>query len=379
LKLDGIRVVDLSMFLPGPYLSLAMADHGAEVIKIEAPGGGDPGRHIGLGDGEQTIFFRNLNRGKKSVVLDLKSKDGRDCLLNLCDSADVFLEAFRPGVMTRLGLDYQTISERNPKIVYCSISAFGQHGSYRDRPAHDLAVEAMAGISSMTEGLDGRPAIPGVPIADLLGGLQGLSGIMMALYRRTMTGRGDFIDIAMLDSAVAACANILGPTFAEGRQPNPKQERTTGGSAFYRFYETSDGRFIALAGQEAKFVRALLTSLGRPDLVELVLRGPGPHQREVVDFFELTFHQKSYHDWDAYLSRLDVCYGVVNTLPQALADPNLVSRKMLLQDESGKPHLGTPIHFLNEPSRPNLVSPGLGQHNSLFGAPPVPILPPPQQ
>src|ERR1035437_1003873 len=154
------------MFLPGPYLSLAMADHGADVIKVEAPGGGDPGRHIGLGDGEQTIFFRNLNRGKKSVVLDLKSKDGRDCLLNLCDSADVFIEAFRPGVMTRLGLDYQTISERNPKIVYCSISAFGQHGSYRDRPAHDLAVEAMSGMLSITLGEDDRPAIPGIAIAD---------------------------------------------------------------------------------------------------------------------------------------------------------------------------------------------------------------------
>ena len=145
MKLEGIRVIDLSVFLPGPYLTLAMADHGAEVIKVEAPGEGDPGRHIGLSDGPSTVFFRNVNRGKESVVIDLKAPEGRDRLLKLCETADVFVESYRPGVMQRLGVDYAVVSKVNPRIVYCSISAFGQDGPYRDRPAHDLATMALAG------------------------------------------------------------------------------------------------------------------------------------------------------------------------------------------------------------------------------------------
>lgn len=373
MKLEGLRVLDLSMFLPGPYLSLALADHGAEVIKIEIPGEGDPGRHIGLADGDHTVFFRNLNRGKKSIALDLKSVEGKAFLLGLCETADVFIEAFRPGVMSRLGLDYETVRERNPRIVYCSISAFGQTGRYCDRPAHDLAVEAMSGVSSITLGLDDKPAIPGVPIADLLSGLQGLAGVMMALYRRTITGNGDFIDIAMLDSMVAACTNVLGPTFTQGRQPHVKHERTTGGSAFYRFYETSDKKHIALAGQEPKFVRALLAYLERTDLVDLVLRGPGPHQIPVIDFLEAEFLCRTRDEWISRLAPLDLCYGAVNTLPEAMADPHLAERQMLLHDAVGRPHLGSPIHFLNEPSRLDLCPPDMGQHNDAFRAPLLPV------
>src|SRR5471032_3398367 len=167
MKLQGIRVLDLSSFLPGPYLTLAMADHGAAVIKVEAPGG-DHGRSIGSLDGDSTVFFRNVNRGKKSIVLDLKQDSDREILLKLCESADVFVESFRPGVMTRLGVDYEQVRARNPRIVYCSVSAFGQTGPYSVRPAHDLAVEALAGVLSMTLGEDDQPAMPGVPVADLL-------------------------------------------------------------------------------------------------------------------------------------------------------------------------------------------------------------------
>ena len=150
MKLAGVRVIDLSNFLPGPYLTLAMADHGAEVIKVEMPGEGDPARHIGLRDGEHGVMFRNINRGKKSIAMNLKDPRDRDAVIELCRTADVFVESFRPGVMKRLGLDYDAISAINPGIVYCSISAFGQHGRWTDRPAHDLATEAMAGASSIT-------------------------------------------------------------------------------------------------------------------------------------------------------------------------------------------------------------------------------------
>jgi crotonobetainyl-CoA:carnitine CoA-transferase CaiB-like acyl-CoA transferase len=362
MKLEGIRVIDLSVFLPGPYLTLAMADHGAEVIKVETPGEGDPGRHIGLSDGPNTVFFRNLNRGKKSIVLDLKDAAARDRLLSLCETSDVFVESFRPGTVDRLGVGYQAVRARNPGIVYCSISAFGQDGPDRGRPAHDLALEAESGLLSMTLGGDGKPALPGIPVADVVAGLQGLSGVLMALIRRQQTGLGDYVDISMHDVTVGAMLNILGPTFAENRQPVPAHERTTGGAAFYRPYETSDGRYLVLAGQEPKFIRNLLHAMGRPDLAELCLRGPGPHQQPVMDFLAAEFRKKSLAEWDGYLRTIDVCYGRVNTLPEAMSHPNLLARGMVREDPSGRRHIGPPIHFSNEPAAPRLQEPRLGEH-----------------
>lgn len=371
MKLEGIRVIDLSVFLPGPYLTLAMADHGAEVIKVEAPGEGDPGRHIGLSDGPSTVFFRNINRGKKSIIVDLKDRDQRERFLELCETADVFVESFRPGVVDRLGVGYETVRARNPRIVYCAISAFGQDGPYRDRPAHDLALEAESGLLTASLGGDGKPAMPAIPAADVLAGMQGLAGVLMALLRRNETGLGDYIDISMHDVTVGAMLNILGPTFAENRHPVPTHERTTGGAAFYRPYETRDGRFLVLAGQEPKFIHNLLGALGRPDLAALCLRGPGPHQQPVMDFLAEVFRRKTLAEWDAYLATLDVCYGRVNTLPEAFAHENLHARGMVIRDEHGRTHVGPPIHFRNEPALPTLREPRLGEHTqALLGATP---------
>jgi crotonobetainyl-CoA:carnitine CoA-transferase CaiB-like acyl-CoA transferase len=357
-KLAGIRVVDLTLFLPGPYLTLQMADHGAEVIKVEPPGEGDPTRHLGLSDGDSTVYFRLLNRGKKSVVLDLKSPQGKKNLLQLADSADVFVESFRPGVMQRLGFGPDELRKRNPRLVYCSISAFGTSGPYRDRPAHDMAVEALAGVLSMNVGRDGKPAIPGLPIADLLAALQGMNGILMALLRREKTGRGDYIDIGMHDVTVAALSNILGPTLAEDRQPVPTHERTTGGSAFYRIYDTADGRHLVLGGQEMKFVKNLLGALGRPELAPLCEK-PGPHQQPVVAFLEKTFREKTLAQCLEMLGKLDVCYGPVNMLPEALRDPNALARGMVIEDAQGRRHLAPAVRFQDEPARPNYEAPKL--------------------
>jgi crotonobetainyl-CoA:carnitine CoA-transferase CaiB-like acyl-CoA transferase len=341
-----------------------MADHGAEVIKIEPPGEGDPGRHIGLCDGPSTVFFRNLNRGKKSVVLDLKDPGQRDPLLSLCETADVFVESFRPGAVDRLGVGYAAVRARNPRIVYCAISAFGQDSEWRGRPAHDLALEAESGLLSMTLGSDGKPAMPGIPVADVLAGLQGLSGVLMALFRRQTTGRGDYIDISMHDVTVGGMLNILGPTFAENRQPIAAHERTTGGAAFYRSYETRDGRYLVLAGQEPKFIDNLLRAFGRPELAELCLRGPGPHQQPVMDFLAAEFHKKPLAEWHAYLATLDVCYGRVNTLPEAFAHPNLHARGMVRRDQRNRRHVGPPIRFADEPAQPALREPALGEHTA---------------
>jgi crotonobetainyl-CoA:carnitine CoA-transferase CaiB-like acyl-CoA transferase len=361
MKLAGLRVVDLSQFLPGPYLTLILADHGAEVIKIEPPDG-DPGRRIGVADGPTTVFFRNLNRGKKSVVLNLKEARDRDRLLQLAATADVFVESFRPGVVERLGVGYEDISRQNPGIVYCSVNAFGRSGPYRERPAHDLAVEALSGVLSMTQGDDGRPALPGIPMADIAAALNGLAGVLMALLKREETGRGDYVEISMLDALFAATPNIMGPVFAENREIDPKVERTTGGAAFYRLYDTRDGRQLALAGQEPKFIEKVLGALGRADLAELCTRGPGPHQRPVVEVLEAFFAGRSRQESLEWLARLDVCFAPVNTLLEATQDLHVAARELLLRDAEGRPHLAPAIRFAEEPARPRLREPTLGEH-----------------
>ncbi|CAN5813549.1 CaiB/BaiF CoA-transferase family protein [soil metagenome] len=361
MKLEGLKVVDLSWFLPGPYLTTALADHGAEVIKIEPPGEGDPGRHIRPSDSRTTVFFRNMGRGKKSVVLDLKSAPGRDDLFRLACEADVLVESFRPGVAARFGISYEAVKEKNPGIVYCSISAFGQDGAYPGRAAHDLALEAMTGVLSHTLGDDGRPAVPGVPIADLVSGLHGLSGVLMALLRRTTTGRGDYIDVSMHEALMASCANVVGSAFTDGTQPDVKTQRTTGGSAFYRTYDTSDGRQLVIAGQEMKFIRNLLGALGKPEMVALC-EWPGAHQKPVVDFLAATFAGQPLAHWMAWLAPLDICYAPVNTLPEAIADPNLVKRGAIVTDGEGRKHFAPVVRFRDEPSRPLYREPQLGEH-----------------
>jgi len=375
MKLTGIKVVDLSVFLPGPFMTMMLADHGAEVIKIEPPGEGDPMRHIGLPDGPTTVAFRNINRGKKSIVLDLKSPEGKERLLRLCDEADVFVESYRPGVMKRLGVDYATVSARNPRIVYCSISAFGQDGPDRDRPAHDLATMALAGALSVTHGRDGVPAIPGIATADMLSALNGLSGVLMALIGRGQSGKGDYIDVSMQHSVLAALPNVVSAAMLRRPEPNPKHERTTGGSAFYNIYDTSDGRHLVIGAQEGKFVRFLLGKLGREDLVALCDRGPGPHQQPVMDFLKGVFREKPlayWRDWFAPING-NVSFAPVNTLREALDDPGARARGLVITEPDGRDHITPVVRFLNEPSAPRYVSPGMGADDTLagFGKPPA--------
>ncbi len=207
--------------------------------------------------------------------------------------------------------------------------------------------------------------MPGIPLGDILAGLQGLSGVLMALLRREQTGEGDYLDICLHDATLGALHNVLGPAFAQSRQPTPKGERTNGGAALYRVYETSDGKHIALAGQEEKFVVNLLTALGRPDLVALCSGGPGSHQQPVMDFLAAAFLQKTRDEWDAWLGTIDVCYGAVKTLPEALEDANAIERGMVFTGGDGRRHIGSPIRFRNEPAQPSLHEPDLGEHTKL--------------
>jgi crotonobetainyl-CoA:carnitine CoA-transferase CaiB-like acyl-CoA transferase len=364
MKLEGLRVVDLSLYLPGPLMTQFMADHGAEVIKVESIHEGEPNREKGAKRDGVSVYFANTHRGKKSLALNLKDPAGVEVLMRLAEKSDVLVESFRPGVVDRLGVGYAQVAKRAPKIVYASIAAFGQSGPYRDLAAHDLATEAMAGVLSLNRGGDGRPAIPALPNADMLASMMTLSGVLMALYRRKETGKGDYLDMAMADCLLACLPNNMGTAMTERRQPDLKEERALGGNALYGIYETKDRDFVVLAGQEAKFARNLLEPLGRPDLVELCELPPGRGQDPVREFLASTFRAKTKAEWIEWFRGRDVAFAPMRTLPEALEDPHFKARGMVLKDARGWDHLGVPIRFRDEPARPDFEPPAHGQHTS---------------
>ena len=362
MKLEGVKVIDLSMFLPGPHLSMMMADHGAQVIRIEAPGGGEPARHAPYRKNGHSVWFRNTHRGKKSLRLNLKEARGREILLRLAESSDVLVEGFRPGVMQRLGLGYEAVSARAPRIIYCSISAFGQTGRYWDKPAHDPAIQAMAGLASVNLGRDGKPTLAGVSAADMAGSLMALAGILMALVRQRETGQGDFLDVAMNDALMAWTPHQLGSVFAAQRDPVPGDERSWGGAAFNNIYDTKDGRAIEFGGVEHKFGENVLRKAGREDLVACLHQPYGAPQAPVREFLREFVGRMTLAEALAWLEDVECAYAPVRTLSEAFFDPATAERGMLLRDAEGNAHVGVPIKFMHEPARPEFRLPEYGEH-----------------
>ncbi|HEX5461508.1 MAG TPA: CoA transferase [Steroidobacteraceae bacterium] len=348
MHLSGIKVIDATLFLPGPMLTVMMADQGAEVIKIEPPEG-DPARSQGPFEARQSIWFRSLNRGKRSVTLDLKSAAGRASLWQLLADADVFVESFRPGAMARLGFGHDTVGARCPRLVYCSISAFGQHGPLARHPAHDLAVQALSGFLSVNDGPDGTPVVPGAPAADMAAGLTALGGILMALLGRERTGRGDYLDVAMFDSLLPWCAHIVGAAIAGGTAPRSAEQRSLGGAAFYQVYRTADGRHVVLAGRELKFAVQLLNALGRPDLIPLADEPAGEPQRPLVEFLRATFAQRTRDEWTAWFAERDVAFAPVLDFREALAQAHVAQRQLLVESE-GAHHVAPALRFASAPA-----------------------------
>ena len=367
MKLEGVKVLDLSAFLPGPYVTMLMADHGADVVMVEpANGTGEPTRHIGVRDEDGTsVWFRNVARGKRSLKIDLKDAGGLGLFRRLVDAADVLVEAFRPGVVDRLGIGPEAMRARNPALVYCSISAFGQAGPLRDRPAHDLAIQALAGTVDLNRGrTDGEPTWPGVPAADMAGSLMALSGILMALYRREGTGRGDFVDMSMYDALLSWTPNVSGGVLARGEPPEPQQMRSFGGQAMNGIYRTRDDGFVVLGGAEVKFARNLLEMLGRPDLLPLAAEEPGAAQAPLRDFLAAAFASRDEAHWREALSGIDVCWAPVNTLADALLGEHASARGVVVADEEGRRHVATPVRYADEPGRLDPRLPGYGEHSA---------------
>ncbi|MBM3503190.1 MAG: CoA transferase [Alphaproteobacteria bacterium] len=366
MKLDGLRVLDLSLFLPGPAMTTMMADHGADVIKVENPAAPEPTRFkqfFPWVQGDSTVMFRVTQRGKRSLTLNLKSPEAKDVLYRLVEFADVFVEAFRPGVMKRLGLDYDTLKAINPRLVYASLSAFGQTGPWRDRPAHDTAAVAAAGVLSLSRSPEGGgPAMIGVAISDMLASQLAFIGVLMALYRRQATGKGDYVDVSMFESVLAASPNIVGPAFAGSKAPNPLEERSHGGNAMLNIYELKDGTHLALGGGEHKFVEELFKGLGRPEFIQPVTGPAGRGHWPAIEFLRAEFRKKTRAEWEQWFQGRDICWMPVYDLSEAWNSSHVREREMRVKDAAGNDHIGVAVKFSEEPGRVDFSLPKVGEH-----------------
>jgi crotonobetainyl-CoA:carnitine CoA-transferase CaiB-like acyl-CoA transferase len=355
LALDGLRVLDLTRLLPGPFCTMLLGDLGADVVKIEERDGGDPARSSPL--------FWLINRNKRSLTLDLKSAEGRALFLRLVESADVVVEGFRPGVMDRLGLGYANLAERNPRVVYASLSGFGQGGPYRDRPGHDLNYLALAGVAGYNVGRDGQPVAMPVQVADLGAGTFAAVAILAAVLARQQTGIGQSVDVSLYASAASWLPTLIAPLFAAGQALAPGEPVLAGGLPQYDVYATSDGRYVTLGALEPKFLWNFLSHIGRPDLASVgdrsILRAA------LVEIFA----SRTMTDWVECLAGVDTCFAPVNTLEEAMQDPQAVALGLFTSVDH--PRLGAlsqlapPFAFSGTPTAIRRAPPDLGEHTDL--------------
>jgi alpha-methylacyl-CoA racemase len=328
--LTGVKVVDFTPLLPGPYASLRLADLGAEVVKVEPPGG-DPARYIGLNSAGAGVVFLANNRNKTSVVLDLKAASGQSEAMALVESADVVLEGFRPGVADRLGIGYEAVRRVNPRIVYCSLTGYGQTSPLADMAGHDLNYMATSGMLAQFRDAEGRPVVPKVQLADLLGGVVASEAILAALLHRERTGEGRYLDVAMTD-ALMGLLTMHALIDAVNGYPWGVQE-LGGGLICYNLYRTRDGRMVSLGALEPKFWEAFCAGVKRPDWVQAQFTPAtleNPVFREVTDLFA----QRSLAEWTQFGQQVDCCLQPVLEVNEAFASDYAKARGMVWDAET---------------------------------------------
>ena len=326
--LEGMLVLDFTRLLPGPFATQLLCNLGADVIKIEEPRVGDYMRTVPPSIQGVSYPYLMVNRGKRSLAVDLKSEEGRAIVYKLVLKADIVLEQFRPGVMKKLGMDYPRLARRNRRLIYCSFSGYGQTGPSRHVPAHDINFEAHAGILGVTGGGDGRPAIPGVPMADLASGFNAAMSVLAALRTRDRTGKGEFIDVSIFDTAVSMMVLNLARYLATGEEPVAGEALLTGRFPFYGLYETADGGWLAVATVEPKFWSEMCGLLGAPELLEAQF--PGERERpQVVEALRARFRGKSTSEWEAVFAKANLPITPVRNVADVIRDPHVKARALL--------------------------------------------------
>lgn len=337
--LDGIKVLDLTHTTPGQFCTMILGDLGADILKVQQPM--DPKRaqfqRVSSGISgprlEQERATSNpMQRNKRSIALNLKHQDAQRIFHRLSEGADVVLEGNRPGVATRLGVDYDTIQEVNPRIVYCSISGYGQDGPYKNLVGHDINYISLTGMLGMIGNADDRkPAIPFNYLADFAGGgLCAAVGILAAIIAREKTGRGQYLDIAMSEGVFYMMGSLIADYFSKGTVPRKGEMPLSGGLPHYNLYETRDGKYLSIAALEPWFWANLCRTLGREDLI-IHQQAEGEKKQEVVDFLTETFKKKTRDEWFEFLKEKDVAVGKVYSLDEVMTDPHITGRGMLVE------------------------------------------------
>ncbi len=351
--LSGITVVDLSRLLPGPYCSMILADHGARVISIEDK--------RFLADG---LFMDIINRNKRHMTLNLKTTEGKQIFFKLIEKADILLEGFRPGVVNRLGVDYESVRKINPRIVYCSISGFGQTGPYRNRVGHDVNYLSIGGVLDLIGETDRPPAIPGIQIADIAGGgMNAAIGILLALFAREKSGQGQYIDISMTDGMVGFLPAAMFFSRLTGSEPVRSDNMLSHRYACYNTYETADGKYLSIGAVEKRFWQKLCKTLEIQDYADL--QYDDRRRTEIIDCLRKTFRQKTLAEWEGVLGGSDVCWAPIQSLGDVLKDPLFQAREMVVEFEtrSGRKSktLGVPVKMSDTPGSIRTPPPEFGQ------------------
>lgn len=354
MALDGVRVLDLSRLLPGPYCSMILADHGADVLAVE------DGRFQ-----EDGLFFGEINRNKRHMSLNLKTDEGLDIFYRLAKQADVVLEGFRPGVARRLGVDYATLSEMNHRLIYCSITGYGQTGPKRDEAGHDVNYLATAGVLDLIGEKGGKPSIPGVQIADIMGGaMQAAIGILLALHHREKSGKGQYIDISMTDGILGLLT--LPRFFQQVKDEPPQRSNNTLSHRFgcYNTYQTADGRHVAIGAVENRFWKKICETLGASHYAPL--QYSPAHRQEIIDWLQGVFVAQPLSHWQQLFHGLDVCFSVVAELDEVMSSPLFRERDMVCEYEGndGRPHttLGIPVKLSATPGTMRTPPASFGAH-----------------
>jgi formyl-CoA transferase/CoA:oxalate CoA-transferase len=374
--LGGLRVLDLSRILSGPFCTMVLSDLGADVIKVENSQDGDDTRVWGPPfQGDDAAYFLSVNRNKRGISVNLKDAECRELVGRLAATADVIVENFRPGTVTRLGLGYEQVSRDNPAVVYASISGYGQTGPYRDEPGYDAIAQALSGVMSVTGEADGPPVRVGVSGADLAAGMWATIGILSALQERNRTGRGQWVDVSLLDGQIAWLAYVAGGYFATGDIP------ARYGSAHptivpYQAFPTADGHIMVAAGNDTLW-RRFAAAIGIGDLAEDPRFATNPdrvrNRDELLPLIERILVTRSGAEWSAVLSEAKVPAGRINTVDQALAHPQVVARDMvadLVHETAGKLQtVASPLKMSASPTQVRTPPPLLGEHtDEVFGA-----------
>ncbi|MGE5379469.1 MAG: CaiB/BaiF CoA transferase family protein [Methylocystaceae bacterium] len=329
MPLQGVKVLDLSRLLPGPFASQVLADYGAEVIKVEDLEAGDYLRVLPPLVEGRGVMFHPINRGKKSLSLNLKSVSGQEVFRRLIKDADVLLEGFRPGVMERLGLGYDNLKLINPRLIYCSITGYGYTGPYRDRAGHDINYLSYAGIAGLIGELDRTPVIPGVQIADIGGGaMWAVIAILMALRAREITGEGQFCDVSMLDGAFSWTVLAMGLTSLTGTSPHRGNELLSGGYACYNIYPTADGGYVSLGAVEFKFWQEFCIAINRKEYIPLHI-DPTAQPRLKREITEL-ISTRTRQEWVEAFADYDFCFAPVLNYQEAMSNDQLRARQMIV-------------------------------------------------